>query len=287
MNPAPDSASTLVLHTGGIGDFILACPAIAWLARAGPVALLGRKERLALAVEAGIAAAAHALDDVDFSTIFATPSPRLRSFLAPFTRACIWMRDEDGHLETALHALGISQVQCWPGLPPEHWPGHAAQYYQHCVRAPEALPQEAFLPLPPAGEALDVVLHPGSGSQKKNWPLDRFLELAEALAAAGRQVHCCAGPAEEALAFPPGTHVLREPGLPALGARLATAQLFIGNDSGISHLAAAVGCPTLAVFGPTDPVRWRPLGTHVRVLQGTPWPDVRAVLDAAALVTGR
>ena len=72
---------TLVIHLGGIGDFILACPAIALLARDGPVALLGNRARLELAVAAGIADTAHDLAQVDFESIFSTPSARLISVI--------------------------------------------------------------------------------------------------------------------------------------------------------------------------------------------------------------
>ncbi|HNT87980.1 MAG TPA: glycosyltransferase family 9 protein, partial [Candidatus Hydrogenedentes bacterium] len=66
---------------------------------------------------------------------------------------------------------------------------------------------------------------------------------------------------------------------------LAGARLYIGNDSGITHLAAAVGCPTVAVFGPTDPTVWAPRGARVHVVAGDPWPDAEAVLrDARAVL---
>ena len=61
---------------------------------------------------------------------------------------------------------------------------------------------------------------------------------------------------------------------------LAGARVFLGNDSGITHLATAAGCPTVAVFGATDPRVWAPRGTHVTVLQGDPWPDVPTVIEA-------
>ncbi len=65
------------------------------------------------------------------------------------------------------------------------------------------------------------------------------------------------------------------------GAVLSECALYVGNDSGITHLAAGLGVPTVAVFGPTDPAVWRPLGPRVRVVRGRPWPTVEEVRGAA------
>ena len=127
-------------------------------------------------------------------------------------------------------------------------------------------------------------MHPGSGSTAKNWPLARFVEAARALAA-GRPWLLVAGPAERELTPPPDAVLAREWPLRRLGAALAGARLFLGNDAGVSHLAAAAGAPTLALFGPTDPALWAPVGPCVRTLRS---PDgslaalgVDAVLAAA------
>jgi ADP-heptose:LPS heptosyltransferase len=126
---------------------------------------------------------------------------------------------------------------------------------------------------------LDVIIQPGSGSPKKNWPLAQFEELAMWLKEQGYQVRWCLGPAEE--------EWLRRPdALPAmpleeLAGVLAGARLFVGNDSGISHLAAAAGCPTVAIFGSTNPAIWKPAGPRVHVVGGDTWPDLSSVFNAA------
>lgn len=115
-----------------------------------------------------------------------------------------------------------------------------------------------------------LALHPGSGSVRKNWRAERFAELAESLAA-GRKILVVEGPADEAAVAPlrerPGAVIARGLPLRTLGALLARASLYVGNDSGVSHLAAAWGAPTMALFGPTDPAVWAPLGPRVRVLE--------------------
>jgi ADP-heptose:LPS heptosyltransferase len=111
-----------------------------------------------------------------------------------------------------------------------------------------------------------LAVHPGSGSPAKNWPLDRFFEAGRRLAD-GRPWLLVAGPAEEQSVAPPEATLAREWPPRVLGAALARAGLFLGNDSGVSHLAAAAGAPTLALFGPTDPAVWAPVGPRVTALR--------------------
>ena len=190
------------------------------------------------------------------------------------------MADDDGVIASGLREAGVSRVQCYPGIPPRDWDDHAAQWYGHCAEAAISLPYTAAFSA--NRQDLDVIIQPGSGSPKKNWPLARFEELAVRLAEQGYRVRWCLGPAEE--------EWLRRPdALPALSLEelagvLAGARLFVGNDSGISHLAAATGCPTVAIFGPTDPSVWKPAGPRAHVLTGAPWPDVSAVLAVAKVV---
>jgi ADP-heptose:LPS heptosyltransferase len=106
------------------------------------------------------------------------------------------------------------------------------------------------------------VIHPFSGGLRKNWPLDRYRELARRLADK-MPVAWCTGPEDDL----PGAEI-RIPNLYELACRLADARIFIGNDSGIAHLAAAVGTPVVALFGATDPRVWAPRGHDVRVVQG-------------------
>jgi len=104
-----------------------------------------------------------------------------------------------------------------------------------------------------------AAIHPFSGSARKNWPLDRFREVAARLP---MPVRWCAGP-EEAM-----EDAMRFENLYDLACWLARARVYIGNDSGITHLAAAVGTPVVAIFGPTDPAVWAPRGERVSVVSG-------------------
>jgi hypothetical protein len=148
------------------------------------------------------------------------------------------------------------------------------------------------------GPAEAVVLQPGAGSTVKVWP--GFAALTRRLRDADLPLVVLAGPADgsvvEALL---GAGVLAEDSvvrdwpLPEIAALLSLARAFVGNDSGPTHLAASVGCPTLALFGPTDPAMWGPVGSRVRVVAGRPgggpWADddqVEAALRALLAGSG-
>ncbi len=138
-----------------------------------------------------------------------------------------------------------------------------------------------------------IAIHPGSGSAAKNWPDERWRELMARLDA---PILLVLGEAERArwtapmlapLSSPPHHH--REMAdclpLPELAAALRRCRLFLGHDSGVSHLAAAVGRPGVLLFGPTDPAMWAPPGLGMRVIRrGTTLTDisVQDVLDALA-----
>src|SRR6202035_1795293 len=96
-------------------------------------------------------------------------------------------------------------------------------------------------------------------SAKKNWPLENFRGLARQLERA-MPVYWCAGPQD-----PPLADAVCIDDLYELACWLARAGLYAGNDAGITHLAAAVETPVLALFGPTDPAVWAPRGAHVRI----------------------
>jgi heptosyltransferase-3 len=118
-----------------------------------------------------------------------------------------------------------------------------------------------------------IILHPGSGGRDKCWPADRFSQLLNWLEQTGNRVAVLWGPVEQSRArdFPQAlataASLLRPESPSDLACQLSGARLYIGNDTGPGHVAAAVGCPSLSVFGPTDPDLWRPLGEAARVLR--------------------
>jgi heptosyltransferase-2 len=138
------------------------------------------------------------------------------------------------------------------------------------LRCAEGAEEEAGAP-----RMAPVALHPGSGSERKNWPEARWPELMERLLREGRELLLVGGEAEGdrlqrlRAQFPgaPVQEAFRCP-LVELAVRLPRCALLVGHDSGISHLAAAVGIPVLALWGETLEAVWRPRGERVQLLHG-------------------
>lgn len=120
-----------------------------------------------------------------------------------------------------------------------------------------------------------LVVHPSASSPKKIWPIERMVGVAYRLSSKyGLQVLLIQGPLDEKACddflklFPQRCHLVKGLGLRELGALIYHSSLFIGNDSGVTHLAAASGTRVLVIFGPTDPLLWAPMGKWVKWLWG-------------------
>lgn len=118
-----------------------------------------------------------------------------------------------------------------------------------------------------------VAIHPGSGSRQKCWPVERFAALMNWLnSEMEAQIFIVSGPADGEIVEELKTKVkenftlVDHLSLPKLAAVIRRCNLFLGNDSGITHLAAAMGVHTVAIFGPTDPNIWGPRGEQVKIL---------------------
>jgi hypothetical protein len=285
---------TLVYHAGALGDFVTCLPAIAaWKrtrAAGGSLLLLGRPAHAALVpglvdetLDAGAAAEA---------PLFAGEAgPGHRARFAGVASVLVFAPEGAG-IVLGLAAAGIADVVRQDPFPRDrvHVVDHHLSLFPGLELAPEErAPRIAIAGAAPIGRP--IVLHPGSGSPKKNWPLDRFARVAAALA--GRApVAWIIGPAEEESglaarveAAVPGSLVWRGLSLVELARRLAGARLLVGNDSGVAHLAAAVGAPVVVLFGASDPVVWAPQGRSVTVVGdgecGMEAIGVDAVLRAA------
>jgi ADP-heptose:LPS heptosyltransferase len=139
-----------------------------------------------------------------------------------------------------------------------------------------------------------IVIHPGSGSPAKNWPLQRYVELIRRLKADEHVVRVTIGESERQrwstgeIAELAEVADLRQPAnyLELLEA-LSAAHVLITNDSGPGHLAGIIGVPTLSLFGPTDPAVWRPAGPRVVTLRAQPiesLPLERVAAQVAAMM---
>lgn len=182
------------------------------------------------------------------------PPPDLMENLRSFDSIVSWYGAQRGDFRAALSAIA-RHVEFLAALPPPASSEHCADFFAKQVGAPlPAIPRIHCSGISPGRYA---VIQPFSGSPRKNWPLSLYRELADRLPV---PVRWCAGP-EEIL-----DDAVRFDDLYQLGRWIAGAALYIGNDSGITHLAAAVGPPLLALFGPTDPALWGPRGDRVRMV---------------------
>ncbi|HEX8984406.1 MAG TPA: glycosyltransferase family 9 protein [Bryobacteraceae bacterium] len=258
----------LIIRPGAIGDSILALPAMESL-RAGYTEVWVASQSVPL-VRFADCVRGIASTGLDRIGIEGLEAPRLDGFDSIVS----WYGTRRPEFREAVRELPF---QFLPALPEDGAHMHAADFFlrQAGGGAFPAIPRIEC----PRGSGDYVAIHPFSGSAKKNWPLERYRELARRLPA---PVRWTAGP-EEAL-----EDAVRFEDLYELACWLAGARLYIGNDSGITHLAAASGTPVLALFGPTDPAVWAPRGPQVRILTpesaGAPVDEIplEAVLAAAS-----
>lgn len=265
----------LLIRPGGIGDCILSFPALEYLksdytevwVRSDVVPLI----RFADCVR-GIASTG--LDSLGLGGVDA-PSVLIEN-LRSFDSIISWYGANRDEFRAQVRDLGLN-FEFLPALPALVEQGHAADFFLKQVGGCGSAIPRIECPRGPCGDF--AVIHPFSGSTRKNWPLERFRELARRI---GLPVRWSAGP-EESLEW-----AVRFENLYELACWLATSRIYIGNDSGITHLAAAAGVPVVAIFGPTDPAVWAQRGESVRVVSGKlDQIAVEDVLDAVKDLAGR
>ncbi len=218
--------------------------------------------------------------------------------------AICWLRDAEHLIERNLLAAGVKRCIIAPGRPPEGESMHIVDYLastifghlpnagngsvhpaQHVARG-RMVGARGHVGIPLAGirgwgrdastRQSSIAIHPGSGGRQKCWPVEKFAAVIEELWRRGWPVLLVMGPADEEQR----AYLQRHLGLPAPGMlelldnapllevarRLQQCRCYLGNDSGITHLAALLGLPTIALFGPSDPITWKPFGERVRVI---------------------
>ena len=286
----------LIIHTGGIGDLLLALPAMRVFRQAfSPdiLELMGRPERLSLAAFDLEAKQIHSVDSGELSSYYlegSSLSGRLSSFFAAFHTVLLFGKSLSRVFAENLKRSGVRRVILLPPFPPEGSRSHAAEYLLDSLRSADVEGENSQDPLRIPEDALAfgrhfwagqgremrkpiLAVHSGSGSPSKNWSPKNFATVID-WASRRAGVLLISGPAEgkgrevtEALKGE-APIILDNSPLIHLAAVLRTCSVYVGNDSGITHLAAWVGIPTVAVFGPTDPRIWGPRGQKVRIIIG-------------------
>ncbi len=292
--------SILAIHQGALGDFILALPALETLRKAFPEAksvIMGYPRILELVERRFYADDILSVDQKGMASFFVregTLNPGLSQFFNGFDLIVVFGRDADGALIGNLKRICEDRVIHIGSFPPPE--GEKVHLTDHLLRqfGRYGFPARGANPRiylkegdrewakdfwKSKGVTLEerskvVILHPGSGSMKKVWPLDRFLDLARTFHHyLGSKILVVLGPAEgpevgEAFGGMGSVSPILASGLSLLqlASVMEGCRFFAGNDSGISHLAAALGIPTVSIFGPTDQRVWSPRGEKTFVV---------------------
>jgi glycosyl transferase family 9 (putative heptosyltransferase) len=299
--PAVRGAPALAIHPGALGDILLAVPALRALrAQAGQVVLAAQPRIGALLQTLGVIDRHVAFDSLGLDALFVNDASRAPRLPAA-SRVVCWFGARDATFARRLTALAPGAVVAPPapagGTVWEHLLGTVDAGGSGCeaiepTEALRSLGLETMLSARADGPSPWLVVHPGAGSAAKCWPAEAFARVVTRLAAGARMnvlVH--QGPADGGAVAALRRHLgagvvwLVEPGLPALAGVLAHARAYLGNDSGVSHLAAALGVPGLVLFDPRN-LPWRPwwpgIGVRPVTLTETREADVAGVLEDMA-----
>ena len=288
----------LILHPGGLGDIILSLPAIALIRSQYPsarITIAGNLDHLA-AIVSNYAEKVVSLSNLPLHRLYThepIPETDVR-FWKSYDRIVSWTGSGDPAFAANFHRIHPNVcVTRWQPKPDEA--RHVSQLFVDSLdfnvpSGREVIPARLHLDSKLREEGKEwliargwnapdplIALHPGAGSESKRWPLARFVDLARLLALQEKKrLLIIEGPAERNLAQQmvralPEIALIRAESIPLnlLAAVFLQCHGFVGNDSGIAHLSAALNVPSVVLFGPTQPRHWAPLGSNVIILRNT------------------
>ena len=307
------SETLLIIRPGAIGDTLLAFPILRTLKKQkqARITFVSNPAVLPLASAFELADVVFDYGALVWSELFSPSgirSPLLLDILQQTNSVICWLRDADGIVEHNLRQAGITRIRIAPGRPAETSNMHIVEYLARTLGM--MLTNDVLQTMPrtddegiqlleqghptniSSNSVRTVAIHPGSGSAAKCWPIEHFASVITKLWQHHIPVLLLAGPADTErldtllalIGVPPASSLLEimtDAPLLAVATRLKNCSAYLGNDSGITHLAAMLGVPTLALFGPSNPNVWRPVGTHVQVLYNSKLESIRVetVLD--------
>lgn len=277
----------LVIRGGAIGDFILTLPALAALRQQFPrvhLEVLGYPHIVQLAEAGGVVNRVQAIEARGLASFFARGGELpedLRDYFSEFNIIISYLYDPDGIFQENVQRCSPGQFIVGPHRPDESARTHATRVFLQplerlAIFDADAVPRLALAPRPSTFDPV-LALHPGSGSERKNWPEQKWAELiAQVLATTSVNLLLVGGEAEgerlqKLVAALPPTRVTVARNLPLteLARRLQGCVGFVGHDSGITHLAAALGLPCVVLWAHTIEEIWRPQGQGVQILRET------------------
>lgn len=303
----PDNLAILVIRGGAIGDFILTLPVLSALRSRFPRArleVLGYPHIAGLALAGGLADAVRPVEARSLARMFAPNCPvpaELADYFAGFDLILSYLYDLGDVFQQNVSSCTAARFIPAPHRPNETDGRHATEVFLEPlaplgIRDADPIPRlNLAQPAAPGGASAAgrcaeggaaavgsakprwLALHPGSGSERKNWPEAKWAALLPELAGAcDWGLLLVGGEAEgDRLArlarFWPADRIEVAKSLPLvnLARRLSRCGLFVGHDSGITHLAAALGLPVLALWGETQAAIWRPLAGTVQLLEAS------------------
>jgi len=295
----------LVIRGGAIGDFIVTLPVLTALRHHFPgthIEVLGYPRIAQLALAGGLADAVRSIESREFAGFFSRGGPLdqgLEDYFASFSLILSYLYDPDLFFEQNVKRHTAAHFIAGPHRPDEAQQVHASDVFlkpleRLAIFGADPVPRIDLSPMPLRPASLrTVAAHPGSGSERKNWPEDRWMGFLAGLlrrepvrlvlvggeAEAGRLQRLAAGLA------PDRVELVESRPLAELAVRLHECAAFIGHDSGITHLAAALGLPGAVLWGPSNPAIWRPLSARMTLIQapaGLAGIEVNHVLDRVA-----
>jgi len=299
----------LVLHPGALGDVLLAVPAIQSLKKKYPqhdVGLIAQADVARVLASCGEIDAWLSIEDAEVGDLFMgviRQGSRVAAWIHHCDEAVLWIEDQGCVIEHTLLRDDVGKVTIrspfHAGLIARH---QADRFLETVGERPKIPPDPVFLMVPEkirhvgrdvlrqyglGTESPILMVHPGSGSEIKCAKPETIAAAVARVSSQGFRVVVLEGPADETPVaalrrfLSMEITVVRDVDLSAVAGLLSQVQLYVGHDSGITHLAALVGVETLAFFGPTDQERWGPRGRHVTIVRGS--PCTCASWDAARL----
>ncbi len=299
--------ATLVLFPGALGDVVCLLPTLAHLRRrhpGQPVIMMVQGPLRGLAVRPGLADVALPIESGAVARLF-VPGADARAILQGqrVVRVYSWFATADSVVRRNLTRLADGWVRCMPFTPHPDWRRHVAWHFLTAAGvAPAAgsLDAAGLSPTPAEAARAEVfcrahglvdrpvlAMHRGAGSLKKRWADAGHAGVSRWWRACGGAVLEISGPADPPDPLSPAHVLARALPLGDVAALLARVDLVLGGDSGVCHLAGAVGATGVVIFGPTRARMWRPLGGRMVCLTDASAPKTDAPISVHAVTTAR
>lgn len=290
----------LIIHPGTLGDVMLSLTAIDRLRRRfqdHELIILVQGEIGEVLYEYDVVDRALNIDGAILRELF-VEHPQLETDVAHVFSRCryalIWGNDLDGRVFMNLQSLGVENICIVSPHDPSFLAIHQADRYCESLmdwerdNAEFGVPdpfrlrgdgqggKKIFRVCPISHNPKVLMIHPGSGSRHKCLHPEKIGAIIRWLTKSQDfRIILCQGPADEKVFSDLQPYlnqipheILKNFNLIKMAKAIRKTDVFLGHDSGLTHLAAALGVPTIALFGPTDPQRWAPKGSNVEILQG-------------------